>query len=75
MGEKTAKEVARRHPKPPLMEVCEANDIIGGAVWFILVAGDNPLRPCGIRHWTEEPILDESQGNLLAEARMAPRIH
>jgi hypothetical protein len=30
MVKKITEEVARRRPEPPLMEVCEANDVTGG---------------------------------------------
>jgi hypothetical protein len=54
------------------MEVCEADDVVGGKVQLVFVAGDDPLRLRGIRHRTEEPILDEPQRDLLGEAGTTP---
>jgi hypothetical protein len=54
------------------MEVHEADDVADERVRLIFVARDDPLRLRGIRHWTEEPILDEPQRDLLGEARVTP---
>jgi hypothetical protein len=72
MVQEPMKEVTHRRPEPLLMEVRKADDIVGGRVWLIFVAGDDPLWLRSIRHQTEEPILDEPQCDLLGEARMTP---
>jgi hypothetical protein len=43
MVQELTEEVARRHPKPPLMVVHEADNIASGRVRLILVARDDPL--------------------------------
>jgi hypothetical protein len=43
MMKEPTKEVARRHPEPPLMEVREADDITDERVWLVFVARDNPF--------------------------------
>jgi hypothetical protein len=57
------------------MEVCKADDVASGKVQLVFIAGDDPLRLCGIRHRMEEPILDKPQRDLLGEDGTTPQIH
>jgi hypothetical protein len=75
MVKKTVEEIAHMRPEPPFVEMSEADDITGGGIRFVLVARDNTLWLRGIRHRTEEPILDEPRCTLVTEVGTAPRIH
>jgi hypothetical protein len=55
--------------------VHEANDIAGGRVWVVFIAGDDPLWLRGVHQWTKDPFLDEPRCDLVGEAGASLWIH